>query len=81
VVSSLWISYAERLQIFQQRHFLGFAQPEMIDFLVVFDDVLQSRKPAVMTKPAFRVAPQSCQRRRQNEMLFRSTLSFKGPHS
>src|SRR6202521_2910827 len=36
----------------------------MTDFLVVFNDILQSREPAVMIKPAFRVAPQSRQRRR-----------------
>ena len=33
---------------------------EMTDFLVVFNDTLQSREPAVMIKPAFRVA-QQCQ--------------------
>src|SRR6266852_6326678 len=34
----------------------------MTDFLVVFDDIRESRKPAIMIEPAFRVAPQSRQR-------------------
>jgi len=41
----------------------------MMNFLVVFDDILQSREPAVMVKPAFRAAPESRERRRDNEML------------
>ena len=44
----------------------------MIDFLVVCDDILQSGELAVMIKPAFRVAPESRERRRPSKELRRA---------
>jgi hypothetical protein len=70
----------ERFQIFHQCRVFRFAQAEMAESVVAFDDIPQCREAAVMIKPVFRLAPQSRQWGGTVHMGWR-TVRLEGIHT